>query len=83
MYARTPYASWGVTALYPDVMDLFIEDVREEDGTYFDAVSERYEPYETFEEIIKVRFGTDVKVTHKATRNGVIMPLDLLDSSAG
>ena len=26
-YGRSPYASWGVTALYPDVMDLFIEDV--------------------------------------------------------
>ena len=83
MYARTPYASWGVTALYPDVMDLFVEDVEEESGTYFDAVTQKQEPFEILEETIRVRFGSDVKLRHKVTRNGVIMPLDLLDGSAG
>ena len=83
MYARTPYASWGVTALYPDVMDLFIEDIQEENGTYFDAVTEKQEQYEILEEIIKVRLGSDVKLSQKVTRNGVIIPLDLLDGSAG
>ncbi len=29
MFARTPFVSWGITALYPDVMDLFVEEVDE------------------------------------------------------
>ena len=38
-YGRSPFASWGVTGLIPDVMDLFIEDVKEEQGLYFDALT--------------------------------------------
>ena len=81
-YGRSPYASWGVTALYPDVMDLFIEDVKE-DGMYLDAVSGNYEAFETFSETMKVRFGSDIQLTYKATRNGVVIDEDLLDGSAG
>jgi len=25
LYGRSPYAAWGVTANYPDAMDLFVE----------------------------------------------------------
>ena len=68
--------------LLPDVMDLFVEDIQEENGTtmYLDPVSEKYERYETYDDTIKVRFGADVKFTHKVTRNGIIMPNDLLDN---
>ena len=37
LYARTPKASWGVTALFPDTMDLFVEDVHQD--SYLDSVS--------------------------------------------
>ena len=39
MYARTPFVSYGATALNPDILDLFVEDVKEVDGRemYFDA----------------------------------------------
>ena len=31
-YARTPYMGFGVTALNPDIKDMFVEDVRIIDG---------------------------------------------------
>ena len=46
-------------------------------------MSGNYEPFETFSETIKVRLGSDVTLTHKVTRNGVLMDEDLIDGSAG
>ena len=56
IYARTPFASYGATAINPDVMDLFVEDVKEVDGRemYYDAKDKTYKDYEVFEETIKV-----------------------------
>lgn len=82
MYGRTPFASWGVTALYPDVMDLYVENIRDETH-YLDAVSGEYEPIETITETIGVRFGSDVTLETKVTRSGIIMPLDIIDGQAG
>lgn len=62
LYGRSPFAAWGITALNPDVMDLFVEEINEKDGTYFDAKTGKYEPFEIYEDTIKVRFGSDVKV---------------------
>lgn len=81
-FGRSPFASWGTSALYPDVMDLFIEDVAE-DGRYLDAVSGKYEPFDIISETIKVRFDSDITLNHQVTRNGVIMSEDFLDGSAG
>lgn len=39
LYGRSPFASWGITAASPDAMDLFVEDVDETKGTYFDVIS--------------------------------------------
>ena len=81
IYARTPFASYGPTALNPDVMDVFVETVGEKDGRgwYFDAKDNTYKDYEIVEETIKVRFGSDVKLQIKHTANGVVLPHDLLD----
>ena len=83
LYGRSPFAAWGVTALNPDVIDLFVEDINEKDDTYFDAQTGKYEPFIVYEDTIKVRFGSDVKVVHKVTRNGVLFSHDLLDEQAG
>ena len=83
LYGRTPFASWGVTALNPDVTDLWVEEINEDDGTYFDALTGKYEPFVVMRETFKVRFGSDVIVDYKMTRNGIIMPENLLDESAG
>lgn len=82
LYGRSPFASWGVTALNPDVVDLYIEDISEDGTQYYDAITEKYEPIETEEEIIKVRFGSDIVLKTQFTRAGVIMPLDILDGGA-
>jgi len=82
LYARTPQVAWGVTALYPDNMDLFVEEIDEQAGTYFDALTGKHEPFKTIEETINVRFGFAVRVTHRVTRNGVLVADDFLKGSA-
>ena len=43
-------------------------------------MTQKYEPCEVLEDVIKVRFGSDIKFTNKVTRNGIIMPNALLDN---
>ena len=45
---RSPYVSYGVTALNPDVMDIFVEDIKQVDGKemYFDAKEQNYKEFE-------------------------------------
>ena len=62
-------------------MDLFVEEVKDE--AYLDPITGKFEPFEIIEETIKVRLGSDVIVKHRVTRNGIIMPLDSIDGSAG
>ena len=45
IYGRSPYASWGMSGLYPDTFDLFVEDVSVE-GSFFDAESASFKPFE-------------------------------------
>ena len=60
LIGRSPFASWGVTMMLPDATDLFVETVSEDGSKFFDSHTETMEPFETHEEIIKVRFGDDV-----------------------
>ena len=57
-YARTPFGAIGATALNPDITDVFVEDVKGDQ--YLDAADQQYRDFEVTEEIIKVRFGSDV-----------------------
>ena len=63
-YGRTPFSAYGGTALNPDVMDMFVEDVKEVDGreVFYDAQDQTYKEFEVIEETIKVRFGRDVTI---------------------
>ena len=85
IYARTPFASYGSTAINPDVMDLFVEDVKQVDGRemYYDAKDKTYKDYEVREETIKVRFGSDVTLKIKHTANGFVVPNDIMEDVAG
>ena len=62
LYARTPFASYGATAIPSDNMDIFVEDVKDVDGRemYYDAKENKYKDFEVSEEKIKVRFSSDV-----------------------
>ena len=48
VYGRTPFATYGCTALNPDTMDIFVEDVKEIDGSemFFDAESQTYKEFQ-------------------------------------
>ena len=83
-YKRGPFGTYGATALNPDVMDLFVEDVKEVNGreVFLDAKDQNYKDFEVSEETIKVRFGSDVPINIKHTSNGVVIPMDLLDDIA-
>ena len=79
-HGRSKIAAWGVTALNPDVTDLFVEYLRVD--TYLSKNKTGWEEIKTKKEIIKVRFGEDVEMTLKFTRNGVLLPMDFIDGTA-
>lgn len=72
----TPKLSWGLTAINPDVADLFLEQVK--DGNYLTNDGKDWAPLEVRTEVIKVRFGSEVTLKVQKTRNGVILPPDML-----
>jgi len=68
-YARGKYGAYGVTALNPDVMDLYVETV-EENKYLYDG---EWHEIEEYEETIKVRFWWDETLKVRMTRNGVLI----------
>lgn len=78
-HGRSPIVSWGLTAINPDVSDVFVEYIK--DDQYLSA-NDQWKPLDTKTEIIKVRFGADVQLPLRFTRNGVIISSELLDGAA-
>lgn len=78
-YLSSPIVVSGVTALNPDVLDLYVEEVK---GDTFLASNGDWQEMHVTEEIIKVRLGFDVPFKVKFTANGVVLPPDLLDGKA-
>ena len=52
-FGRTPHLSWGTTAVNPDVVDLYVETIKDDKYLY----EGEWRNLETREEVIKVRFG--------------------------
>jgi penicillin amidase len=77
-YGRSPHALFGVTALNPDVMDLFSETIKN-DQYFYEGM---WHPIETTSEVIKVRGQADQTLKLRFTRNGVIIPRDLVSGPA-
>lgn len=77
-YGRTKYAAWGCTALNPDVMDLYIEELNDAKSKYAIKNGTDWAEVETKVEQINVRFGSTIDFEIKFTRNGVILPTDLI-----
>lgn len=63
--------AWGFTNLGPDVADLYIERVNDEEGTYL--IDGALEPLDERTETIKVAGGDDVKLTIRSTERGPIV----------
>jgi acyl-homoserine lactone acylase PvdQ len=68
-YARTKDVSWGVTALNPDLSDLYVEKV---DGDKY-LYDDKWYEFKKISETFKVRGGSDVTIEYNHTHNGVIM----------
>ena len=78
-HGRSPIVAWGLTAINPDVSDLFVEYFRED---HYLTSEQTWAAFETRTETIKVRFGSDYELETRHTRNGVVIPSDFIDGSA-
>ena len=79
-HGRTPVIAWGQTAVNPDIVDLFVETIK--DGTHYLVGDGTWEPIMQKHETIKVKGKPDVDLVMHYTRNGVLMPPDLIEGSA-
>ena len=64
--------AWGFTTANTDVQDLFIETVDLSDPSRY-LTPDGPKPFETREEIIRVKDGADVKLTVRTTRHGPVL----------
>ena len=72
---RNEHIAWGLTTTGADVQDLFIERINPENDNEY-LTQDGYVPFETREEVIKVRFGEDKKVTLRKSRHGPVVPTE-------
>lgn len=79
-HGRTPVLSWGMTAVNPDVSDIFVETIK--DGTHYLVGDGEWEPIMESHETIKVKGKPDLTHVTYYTRNGALLPPDLLEGSA-
>jgi penicillin G amidase len=78
-HGTSPLVSWGLTAINPDVSDVYVEKIKE--NLYLSA-NDEWVQVDTKTETIKVRFGSDVELPLRFTRNGVVITDELLDGAA-
>lgn len=73
---HTPAVAWGFTNAMVDDADFFLEQVNPDDtGQY--RTPEGWAPFETREEVIRVKGGDPVTLTVRSTRHGpVITPVE-------
>ena len=60
--------------------DLYVEYIK--NGLYMAGNKETWEKIEETTEVIKVRFGEDIDLKIRFTRNGVLIPDTWIDGSA-
>lgn len=71
--------AWGFTNTNPDVQDLYLERIDPRDPRRYQTAetaaggAERWARFETFDEVIKVKGGADVRFTARRTRHGPVI----------
>jgi penicillin G amidase len=65
------HVAWGITALYADVQDLYIEKL-DDNGNFEDGAG-KWEPLAIDHEVIKVRGGKDVLLDVQSTSHGPLL----------
>lgn len=68
---RTDHAAWGFTNTGPDVQDLYIERLDADPTRYLTPAGPM--PFETREEVIRVRGQADLRITVRRTRHGPVI----------
>jgi len=71
IFGRTQNIAWGVTTLIGDNVDVYEEKISEDDTKYL--YEGKWYPLEVREELIKIRFGNDLKLKVHSTRHGPIV----------
>jgi penicillin G amidase len=74
---RNAHIAWGATNTGPDVQDLYVERL---DGAGEYATPEGPQPFEAFDEVIRVKNRPDVRLQVRATRHGPVIS-DVLASA--
>ncbi len=69
---RNPHVAWGMTSVYADVQDLYLETLDPHDsGAYLTA--DGPEPFRVHTEILAVRGGSPVRLDVRSTRHGPVV----------
>lgn len=64
--------AWGYTNTAPDVQDLYLERLKPDDPTQYQT-PEGWAPFETAQEVIRVKGAPDVKLQVRRTRHGPVV----------
>lgn len=68
------HIAWGATMVEADCQDLFIENIKTENGkSFFERANGEWSPVRERKEHFKVRFGRDRDVTLRFTANGPLV----------
>jgi penicillin amidase len=64
--------AWGFTNTAPDVQDLYLERVKPDDPTHYQT-PEGWAPFETAQEVIRVKGAPEVKLQVRRSRHGPVV----------
>lgn len=64
--------AWGLTNTNPDVQDVYLEQIKEDDVSRY-RTPDGWEEFQSFNETIRVKGRDDVKLTVRATRHGPVI----------
>ncbi len=73
LIGRNARIAWGQTNTGPDTQDLFIEELRERDGTTEVRTPDGWQALETRSETVRVKGSDDVVLTIRASRHGPLV----------
>lgn len=69
---QNEHIAWGFTNTAPDVQDLYLEELHPQDATRY-RTPDGWQPFETREEVIRVKGRPDVRMTVRASRHGPVI----------
>jgi penicillin amidase len=73
LLGRNDNVAWGFTNTRSDVQDIFVEKINPaNDGQYL--TPDGWKPFETKEEVIRIKDGEDYHFTRRRTRHGPVLP---------